>query len=978
MSISREKLVEAFVNLNADNALWSLHRIITARKSLLVDAIFANPAALEALLTDVRLPACTHGRLNGFRAMNGETQTKVVSQSNLQLVPSSPCLQARSDPFAGNCSVLDGKIGFVVPSGLPAPVGVEAEIPPEMSLPVGSNSPLRRRFTQELQDLENRDNGSEAFISASRKLSLFSNHAEVDDLQRQVSVTKTAIRWRKLKTKLMLANQRMSDLHVVPVVQFSCSICYAVETQPLVELQVQRLGNLKGTSEVYYTTRDRSATAGTIYVATAGKLVFAPDEAEKKISIELLPDDHWHTTLEFAVELLPEGLQGAVRGHYLWCTRVKVLDDDSFPTNRYAKEILNGQLDAVPRPELFLEYCKMNFHVAGVTSGTLKMVLLDQVHNLNFCLQLLIQVYLVDIVLNHERPLEMLPIPDRDVMIFILMGVTLLVFALLHVLDYRSISWKVGGKSRAALQVAIMRKFLNYDDVSRAAVTKGEITLAVLEHARDVVHDGFLNVLEILQGVGQLVVIVAYQCALPALFGKPFSYSMLLILICLPAFMGIFMLVRKRKTRRVLRIHDQCHVEVVESIGQTVDNYRMIADYMRRPLFIDRFEKKILDFNKASTGFAQVTMNNIKSVQWAASIAIAGYTVFGGRYVIQDPESYTIGLLLANLSVLGKIGSCLSRIYMHVLRIQTALPGLVCLTRLLNLPLDLHSRMNLQSHNQEYTRKCAQEIAYQMGVKEGHGLTKAGKLPIDLLPIVVEDIEVVLGKTQKRDGTPIWFKNRMEIKQGRLISIVAGRGHGKSTFLKVLGGVSMPNISAEGCRFFVPAHLRVLHVAAESLFFVADLLSNLTLGVDVGDDDGNVNRVRRICSRLGLPPEVTKYIHTPDEILAWHDVFSRSQVQLLCIARALVANFEVSVFHVPTGGLDDITSNRLLLMLQEYVDEKGVVQNDAEKAFRRPRTCIFSAAHVEHAKVADEIWLVSQAHGLQQIEGEDLCADLMA
>ena len=87
----------------------------------------------------------------------------------------------------------------------------------------------------------------------------------------------------------------------------------------------------------------------------ASIIIFESDQASQKTLVPLVQDELWHTTLEFGVDLLQDGLKNGVHGRYLWHARVKVLDDECFPTNRFADPIRNGQIKDVPEVKLLIE-----------------------------------------------------------------------------------------------------------------------------------------------------------------------------------------------------------------------------------------------------------------------------------------------------------------------------------------------------------------------------------------------------------------------------------------------------------------------------------------------------------------------------------------------------------------------------------------------------------------------------------------------
>jgi len=89
---------------------------------------------------------------------------------------------------------------------------------------------------------------------------------------------------------------------------------------------------------------------------TAGKLTFQEGETVKSIEIPLINDNAWGAALTFAVELLDEGLVGAVLGRYLWRATINIIDNDLFPSNRYGDLLLEKDWDdRVPQSGLLKE-----------------------------------------------------------------------------------------------------------------------------------------------------------------------------------------------------------------------------------------------------------------------------------------------------------------------------------------------------------------------------------------------------------------------------------------------------------------------------------------------------------------------------------------------------------------------------------------------------------------------------------------------
>lgn len=277
-------------------------------------------------------------------------------------------------------------------------------------------------------------------------------------------------------------------------------------------------------------------------------------------------------------------------------------------------------------------------------------------------------------------------------------------------------------------------------------------------------------------------------------------------------------------------------------------------------------------------------------------------------------------------------------------------------TRLLNLPIDVPQRMAIARDGRQVTRRIRQDLAKDPSIQG---------LPIDFVPITVSNVVFSYDGT-KRQSITHFGCGLLHVEQGQLVSLVGHAGQGKSTLLKILGAVELP----EPGGFFIPSHLRVLHVSAEPFFFIGSLYDNLIFGVNPGDPDGSLERVQAICDKLGVSDEVKQYVRMgPDgERRMWLDVLSHSQKCLCMIARALAANPELLCIHKPTMAFDETTSKRVLRLLREFVEAKGVEQDASTRHCRRPRTCITTSSKFLGIEAADVVFTVTREAGIQAIE----------
>ena len=121
--------------------------------------------------------------------------------------------------------------------------------------------------------------------------------------------------------------------------QFSSMIYYAAEEGGELIIDIVRLGPSDEESSVAYST-EPSEHGGRKFVATKGIASFAPGETIVYIPVKIIDDHRFESTVEFRMKLsAPEKCE---LGLYLHQCRVKIIDDDIFPSNKYAADLLTN------------------------------------------------------------------------------------------------------------------------------------------------------------------------------------------------------------------------------------------------------------------------------------------------------------------------------------------------------------------------------------------------------------------------------------------------------------------------------------------------------------------------------------------------------------------------------------------------------------------------------------------------------------
>ena len=95
----------------------------------------------------------------------------------------------------------------------------------------------------------------------------------------------------------------------------------------------------------------------------------------------------------------------------------------------------------------------------------------------------------------------------------------------------------------------------------------------------------------------------------------------------------------------------------------------------------------------------------------------------------------------------------------------------------------------------------------------------------------------------------------------------------------------------EAVAIFVPSHLRVLNVSREIMLFSRSLIEDLRFGTKM-EVDGTMERITRICRKLKVSELLLQHI-TLQDVHDWSQCLSESEVQIVGITRAMIANPKV-------------------------------------------------------------------------------------
>ena len=173
-----------------------------------------------------------------------------------------------------------------------------------------------------------------------------------------------------------------------------------------------------------------------------------------------------------------------------------------------------------------------------------------------------------------------------------------------------------------------------------------------------------------------------------------------------------------------------------------------------------------------------------------------------------------------------------------------------------------------------------------------------------------------------------------ELYKGDKICLYGESGQGKSTLLNILSGEIETNKVIINNKL-ENKRLECVFISQDTEILDMSLRDNLTLGKNIEDSE-----IINLLDRCGLGDWYYKQPKGLDTILGERGVFvSTGQRQRLNIIRGLlVKDKEVYLLDEPTSNVDDITEEKIIKVIEEYLKNKTVVI-----VTHRPKVTLHSA-----------------------------------
>eukprot|EP00927_Polykrikos_kofoidii_P056757 TRINITY_DN50835_c0_g1_i1.p1 TRINITY_DN50835_c0_g1~~TRINITY_DN50835_c0_g1_i1.p1 ORF type:complete len:970 (-),score=116.83 TRINITY_DN50835_c0_g1_i1:109-3018(-) len=776
---------------------------------------------------------------------------------------------------------------------------------------------------------------------------------------------------READTLLTEFIQRDRDVHGpkpgrrIPLVQFESLCVHCDEGGRGTECYVVRLGTVDSFSSVDFETFDGTAIAGVHYVAMSGTVVFEIGETKKLITIEPINGTSWMSSSDMFIRLLSDGAVNACLVGALSVCTCHIIEDDTFPTNRFKSDVLMGKTGDVNGVSLMIEYLKNCLLQKNIRIGVFKLFWLEMYRSVYIILVMLLRMLLIDRVLCAEC--------DANVGLWNLSMVIIAQTgpcAFLSWLDTRKSFWKIKGTARSQLLLGMVHKFLHFEAVSLASISDGKMVAAMTRDSEEAINKGLSNCPMLIAGIVRWVMVFIYMvsCSMvetvvtetASLWSREFlvAVSMCISLFAvLPIIKLVFFKMRHATTIASIEVANAAGDRLLETLDEIMDTSDLIRDYGLKDAFMSRYDCEVTKLNSARAYCDSIIAQNRIFAVWCTLSLQAFFLFLGGTMVLDG--RMRIGIFLNTLSIIKIVGQLWGDVYDYAVEIQLAFDSLRAVVKFLNLPSNFKSHLFLESRRRQHMLEQEKD---HLNHGRHPNVDVLDKLYLKFWRMTCrfnESTHTVLPSEAKPNRLP-----SLVLPQGGLYAFVGPPCSGKGTFLRMLADVL---IRFDGF-FDIPLHLRRIHVSQCPLFLDGSLLFNLTFGCK-NEELADVNRVLSICRTLGMPPTVLELIDRQEHIERWESVLSSTESAMVHIARGIIANPEMLLVHKPGAFFNNEQGAGVYRMLKDFVINRGIELDTKSIYDRRPRTCFITARRLCGAgsRVADACIYVTQEDGMKLI-----------
>jgi len=349
--------------------------------------------------------------------------------------------------------------------------------------------------------------------------------------------------------------------------------------------------------------------------------------------------------------------------------------------------------------------------------------------------------------------------------------------------------------------------------------------------------------------------------------------------------------------RRAMRANMQETADLHGTLVESLEGLEDLKTSGAEGRFLRRYEQTtaiVADTALTSRALTAWSMNLSATMQQAINLVLLVW----GVYLIHDGQ-ITAGALIGSIMFAGRATQPLGSLVSLATRYQGARAAMLSLNQMMNAPVERDSTRNYVPLG-TMTGKVG---LHDVGFSYPAGATSHGQMTGE-----AASPKVLRGAT-------------MRLEAGERVAILGRIGSGKSTILRLLGGLYQPTegmVEVDGIdlRQVDPAEFRarVGFVSQEPRLFLGTLRDNVLMGRAHLD----ASRLVEVAKLTGLDRVVSSHPMGWDlPVGEMGQLLSGGQRQLVALARALVTKPQILLMDEPTSSMDAQSEMAFLRQLRD-------------------------------------------------------------
>lgn len=470
------------------------------------------------------------------------------------------------------------------------------------------------------------------------------------------------------------------------------------------------------------------------------------------------------------------------------------------------------------------------------------------------------------------------------------------------------------GEMRAALVHQLQELHLGYHDTHIIGVTLSRV-FSDVGVINDLLSQGLISIAsDILTLVGIIVVMVSMSPVLALL-----TFSVLPLMIGATT-------IYARHAKRAYRETRAAVAEVIGDLAEDLAGMRVIQAFAQEDTTQERFDEVNSANRDAHVRAMSLSFTFMPAVRFLGMLATAVVLWFGGRAVAQ--ETMTVGIMTAFLAYVTRFFQPIQELSQLYTMMQSAMAG---------------------------GERVLQLLDTKPGVPD--------KPDAPELPLIEGRVELCDVTFAYREGEPVLRDVNLTIEPGETVALVGPTGAGKTSISNLIArfydvtegavlvdGVDVRDVAQRSLR-------RQMGIVPQDPFlFSGTIADNIRFGVPNASDE----EVKE-AARLANADEFI--MQTPDgyetQVQEGGVNFSLGQRQLLCIARAVLADPRILIMDEATSSVDTVT--------------EALIQ-DALERLLAGRTAVVIAHRLSTIRNADIICVIDDGQIVERGSHDDLLA----